>query len=100
MSGRASAPAPPRHTPLTELKRRRLEPTQNPVLHPQGGLPHSGPAHILVVFQKDKEVVVLPQGGVGCQALQKDFMHRNRLLKDSQVLPAEHSRQLKGPPGF
>ena len=44
-------------------------------------------AYILAVFQEDGEVVVPTQGGMGCQALQEDFMHRNSLLKDGQVLP-------------
>lgn len=50
--------------------------------------------HILAVFQEDREVVILPQGGMGCQALQEDFMHCNSLLKDGQVLPVDNHSEL------
>lgn len=99
MLGWASAPPTPGTCRSRSLRDRGLSPPRT-LPPPPGGPPHSGPAHILAVLQKDKEVVVLPQGGVGRQALQKDFVHSNCLLKDRQVLPAEGSRQLKGPPRF
>lgn len=55
------------------------------------------PAHILAIFQKDKELVVSTQGEVSCQLLQRDFMDRKCLLEDSQVFPTEDSRLLTGP---
>lgn len=62
----------------------------NPGLRSQ----HPKSTHILAVFQEDREVVILPQGGMGCQALQEDFMHCNRLLKDGQVLPVDNHSEL------
>lgn len=48
---------------------------------------HAQPAYILTILQEDREVVIPTQGGMGCQALQEDFMHCNSLLKNGQVLP-------------
>ena len=51
---------------------------------------YSSRTHVTLVLEEDFEVGVFSEDGVLGQSAQEDLVHGNRLLENSEVLPAQH----------